>query len=283
MNTPEIVQTVEGMRSLADAARSDGRTIGLVPTMGALHEGHLSLVRRAAAETDCVVVSVYVNPTQFGPSEDFDSYPRQLRVDADAAGEVGAQVVFAPSDKIMYPNGFATYVDQEQLTETLCGARRPGHFRGVTTVCTKLFNTVKPHQAYFGQKDYQQTVVIRRMVADLNMDLGIVVCPTVREPDGLAMSSRNKYLSPDERQQALCLREALLRAKDIAAAGETNAATIIGAMREVIEQRPLARVDYISIAHPDTLQDVETIEGQAAAALAVFFDQARLIDNDFLP
>ena len=279
---PEIVQTVGGMKSVADAARSDGRIVGFVPTMGALHKGHLSLVRRAAEETDCVVVSVYVNPTQFGPSEDFDSYPRQLQADAEAAGEVGAQVVFAPSDRIMYPDGFATYVTQECLTETLCGARRPDHFRGVTTVCTKLFNIVKPHRAYFGQKDYQQTVVIRRMVADLDMDLEIVVCPTIREPDGLAMSSRNNYLSPEERQQAICLREALLKAKDLVGAGETQTVAIIEAMRDIIQKRPLVRIDYISIVHADTLQNIETVEGQVVAALAVFFGEGRLIDNDFL-
>ncbi len=282
MTSPQIISTIEDMKALSAKLRDEGKAVGLAPTMGALHEGHLSLVRRAAAETDFVVVSVYVNPTQFGPSEDFDAYPRQLQADAEAAGAAGAQAIFAPADKLMYPDGFCTYVTQERLTEPLCGARRPGHFRGVTTVCAKLFNIVRPHKAYFGLKDYQQCKVIQRMVADLDMDLEIVPCPIVREPDGLAMSSRNKYLSPDERQQALCLREALLKAQDMAAAGERCAARIIGAMREVIDSRPAAKVDYVSIVDPETLEDVEAIEGRAVAALAVFMGGARLIDNDVL-
>ena len=281
-NTPMIIPTPREMKALSDEARAAGKTVGFVPTMGALHEGHLSLIRRAAAETDYVVVSVYVNPTQFGPSEDFDQYPRQLGEDAAAAGHAGAYVVFAPSDKVMYPEGACTYVTQERLTETLCGARRPGHFRGVTTICTKLFNIVRPHKAYFGQKDYQQSVVIRRMVADLDLDLEIVVCPIVREPDGLAMSSRNAYLSPEERQQALCLHEALLVAGEMAAAGERSAPRMIQAMRYVIAKRPLARVDYVAIVDPDSLADVATIEGKAVAALAAFFGKTRLIDNEII-
>ena len=282
MSTPQILSTTEEMKAWSDAARVAGNTIGFVPTMGALHEGHLSLVRRAAGETDRVVVSVYVNPTQFAPSEDLDAYPRLLQADAVAAGSAGALLVFAPSDKLMYPEGFCTYVKQERLTEPLCGAARPGHFRGVTTVCTKLFNIVKPHKAYFGLKDYQQCAVIRRMVADLNMDLEIVPCATVREPDGLAMSSRNKYLSPEERQQATCLREALSRAQELAAGGERRAAALIEAMTDVIQARPAAKIDYVEIVHPDTLERVDTIEGRAAAVLAVFVGQARLIDNDVL-
>ena len=282
MNPPQVVRSIEDTRALCNAAREAGKTIGLVPTMGALHEGHLSLVRRAAAETDYVVVSVYVNPTQFGPAEDFDAYPRQLREDAEAAGAAGAHAIFAPTDQAMYADGFCTYVTQERLTEPLCGARRPSHFRGVTTVCTKLFNIVRPHRAYFGLKDYQQCAVIRRMVADLNMDLEIVPCATVREPDGLAMSSRNKYLSPEERQQATCLREALSRAQELAAGGERRAAALIEAMTDVIQARPAAKIDYVEIVHPDTLERVDTIEGRAAAVLAVFVGQARLIDNDVL-
>ncbi len=282
MSAPQIIANIEEMKDASQAARARGETIGFVPTMGALHEGHLSLVRRAADETDFVVVSVYVNPTQFGPNEDFDAYPRQLQQDADAAGSAGARVVFAPSDKMMYPDGFCTYVTQERLTEPLCGARRPGHFRGVTTVCAKLFNIVRPHKAYFGLKDYQQCKVIQRMVADLNMDLEIVPCPIVREPDGLAMSSRNKYLSPEERRQATCLYEAIQKAQELVRGGERRAAALIDAMREVIERRPAARIDYVAVVDPETLEDVDTVDREARAALAVFVGQARLIDNDAL-
>lgn len=282
MSGPVIVQTPAHMKALSDEARAAGQSVGLVPTMGALHEGHLSLVRRAAADTDRVAVSVYVNPTQFGPSEDFDEYPRQLQADADAAGRAGAHVIFAPSDRGMYPDGYSTYVVQEELTEVLCGARRPGHFRGVTTVCTKLLNIVRPHKAYFGQKDYQQSVVIRRMTADLNMDLEIVVCPTVREPDGVAMSSRNEYLSAEERQQAVCLREALIEAKKMAAAGETDGASLVRAMEEIIARQPLARPDYVALVDPDSLQTVTAVQGRAVAAVAVSFGQTRLIDNEMI-
>jgi len=282
MTACHIIDTVEDMKAHSARVRAGGKTIGFVPTMGALHEGHLSLVRRAAADTDHVVVSVYVNPTQFAPTDDFDEYPRQLQADVDLAQAAGAGFVFAPSDRVMYPDGFCTYVVPGSVTENLCGLSRPGFFRGVATVCTKLFNCVRPHKAFFGQKDYQQSVVIRRLVADMNMDLDIVVCPTVREPDGLAMSSRNKYLSAQEREQALCLHEALTTAKGLADAGERGAAALIAAMRKIIEQRPLARIDYVSIVDPDTIEDVDVVEAGTVAVLAVFMGATRLIDNEIL-
>ena len=282
MSACDIITTVEDMKAHSGRVRAGGKTIGFVPTMGALHEGHLSLVRRAAADTDHVVVSVYVNPTQFAPTEDFGEYPRQLQADVELAQAAGAALVFAPSDSIMYPDGFCTYVVPERVTENLCGLSRPGFFRGVATVCMKLFNCVRPHKAFFGQKDYQQSVVIRRLVADMNMDLDIVVCPIVREPDGLAMSSRNKYLSGQEREQALCLHEALTAARELADAGERDAAALIAAMRKIIEQRPLARIDYVSIVDPDTIEDVPVAGPGTVAALAVFMGATRLIDNAIL-
>lgn len=259
--------------------QQQGLTVGFVPTMGALHEGHLSLVRASAAECDRTVVSVYVNPTQFAPGEDVTEYPRQLERDCQLIGEAGADLVFSPSDDVTYPPGFCTYVVQERLTESLCGAFRPGHFRGVLTIVLKLFHIVPADRAYFGRKDFQQSVVIRRMVADLNVPVEIRVLPTVREADGLAMSSRNAYLTPKLRTQATCLYEALTAAKEGFRTGETRAARLIEAMREVIARRPDARPQYVEIVSPDSLGSISRVTPTSVAALAVFVGEVRLIDN----
>jgi pantoate--beta-alanine ligase len=250
--------------------------------MGALHEGHLSLMRQAAAENDRVVASIFINPRQFGPNEDFDKYPRDLTGDVDKCGGASVDVVFAPSVREMYAREACTVVDQRVLTEVLCGAFRPGHFRGVLTVVAKLLNIVGPTQAYFGQKDYQQCVVIRRMIEDLNMPVEIRICPTVREPDGLAMSSRNQYLSAQERRDALCLFEALSSARQRFGQGERRASELVALMRERVEKAREASIDYVAVVHPDTLQPVSTIERSAVAALAVRIGSTRLIDNMIL-
>ncbi len=278
----KIVRDPAVMQTIANELRQSGRSIGLVPTMGYLHEGHASLIRAARTQSDAVVLSIFVNPTQFGPGEDLDKYPRDMERDEKIAHEEGVDYIFYPEPATMYPRGYETYVGVEKLTRSHCGASRPVHFRGVTTVCTKLFNIVLPHRAYFGQKDYQQCAVIRRMVKDLNMNLEIVVCPTVREPDGLAMSSRNVYLTDDERAQAVCLHESLQHAQDMARDGQEDAKAIASAMRRHIENRTAARIDYISIADCDTLKELSTIEDEAVALLAVFFSRARLIDNAIL-
>jgi pantoate--beta-alanine ligase len=247
--------------------------------MGAFHEGHLSLMRSARAENNVVVVSIFVNPIQFGRGGDFDSYPRDLYGDLAQAETAGVDLVFAPSAEAIYPKGFRTYVEVTELTEGLCGASRPGHFRGVTTVVAKLFNLVRPHRAYFGQKDYQQSVVVRRLTVDLNCDLDIVVLPTVRESDGLAMSSRNIRLTPPQRRAAAVLYASLSRAEARVMAGERNAKTILEEVRAMIETEPLAQIDYVALCHPETLQPLDRIEGPALAALAVRFGETRLIDN----
>ncbi len=252
---------------------------GFVPTMGYLHEGHLSLARRARAENEFVVVSIYVNPTQFAPTEDLSSYPRDLERDLALLRGEGVDLVFAPDDALMYPPGFQTYVTVEQATQGLEGASRPMHFRGVTTVVAKLFNLVQPTRAYFGQKDYQQSVVVRQMVADLNFNLEVVVCPTVREADGLAMSSRNKYLTPPQRQAATVLSRTLRHGLVLLDEGERNGRTLRAAMQGMIEAEPLARLDYISVAHPITLQELEQVGDQAVLSTAVFIGKTRLIDN----
>jgi pantoate--beta-alanine ligase len=251
--------------------------------MGFLHEGHLSLMRRARVENDVLVVSLFVNPTQFGRGEDLDTYPRDLDGDLAKVEGVGGDLVFTPSAESMYPRGFRTFVEVGELTEGLCGASRPGHFRGVTTVVTKLFNLIKPHRAYFGQKDYQQSVVVRRLVADLEFGLEVVVLPTVREPDGLAMSSRNARLTPDQRRAARVLFRSLRFAEDRVRAGEKNAGAICEEMRAMIEAEPLARIDYVALCDADTLQSVDRIAGPAVAALAVKFGTTRLIDNVLIP
>ena len=274
-----LVRTVEEMKALSRRWRDEGKTIGFVPTMGYLHEGHLSLVRRAREENDRVVVSIFVNPTQFGPNEDYNRYPRDLDRDMKLLEPIGVDAVFYPSVEEMYPEGYRTYVEVVGITDKLCGASRPGHFRGVCTVCTKLFNIVMPHRAYFGKKDFQQYVVIKNMVRDLNMDIEIVPMPIVREPDGLAMSSRNTYLSPEERQAATCLYRSLKRAVELFESGERDASKIREEVVRVIEAEPLARIDYVEVVDPETFEPVERVEKGTLVALAVFVGPARLIDN----
>jgi pantoate--beta-alanine ligase len=254
-------------------------TVGFVPTMGYLHEGHLALVKQARVENSAVIVSIYVNPTQFGPREDFGAYPRELDRDLELLREEGVDIVFVPRDDEMYPPEFGSWVDVEKVTERLEGASRPGHFRGVATIVAKLFNVVQPSRAYFGQKDAQQAVVIKRMVADLNLGIEIVVVPTVRESDGLAMSSRNIYLSPGERQAATILFRALTLARQLRQGGEKDAGKIRRQMASLIQKEPLARIDYVSIADAETLEELNLIDCPALASLAVRIGKTRLIDN----
>ena len=267
------------MQAEADAIRSQGRRIGCVPTMGFFHEGHLSLMRRAAEISDVLVVTLFVNPIQFGAGEDYSAYPRDEDRDRRLAEANSCQILFAPSVEAMYPAGFATYIDVEGLTETLCGASRPGHFRGVATVVAKLFNIVKPHVAVFGQKDAQQAVIIQRLVSDLNLDIDIEVAPIVREPDGLAMSSRNTYLTPRERRDATVLYQSLQRAQEMIVSGERQSRAIIEAMTASISETASSRIDYVSIVAEDTLKPLDTIHRRALIAVAVWFGKARLIDN----
>ena len=275
----KIIREPHAMQGLAEELRTQGRKIALVPTMGYLHEGHLSLMREGKKRADTLVVSVFVNPTQFGPKEDLDAYPRDFEQDKSFMQEVGVDWVFCPTDKGMYPDGYQTYLTVEEVTQNLCGRSRPTHFRGVATVVTKLFHIVKPHFALFGKKDFQQLVVIRRMVEDLNLDIEIVGCPIVREPDGLAMSSRNKYLSPDERKEALALRKALDRALDLYRNGERTAQVLVDEAHRILGLHPLIRGDYVSLCDTGTLTDVETIEGETVMAIAAFAGNTRLIDN----
>lgn len=273
-----VVYTIEDVRQGVQAMKKQNARIGLVPTMGALHAGHGSLIEAAVRECDFVVVSIFVNPAQFGPGEDFEKYPRTLQADTAYCEQWGADLLFAPSPQEMYPVEQLTWVNTEKLTEGLCGASRPGHFRGVTTVCAKLFNIVQADIAYFGQKDAQQAAVIQRMVEDLNMPLKICVCPIIREDDGLAMSSRNRYLSTDERKRALCLFEALTCCRQRIAEGNRNAAPLIEEMKKVIE-RNQGRIDYISIVAPQTFEPLQRIEQKALILLAVYIGNTRLIDN----
>src|SRR5512143_1180517 len=254
----------------------------LVPTMGYLHEGHLSLVKRARAENEFVAASIFVNPTQFGPNEDLAAYPRDLPRDLKLLAEAGVDLVWTPTPEIMYPPGFQTWVTVEEVTRPLEGGMRPGHFRGVATVVAKLFNAVQPDKAYFGQKDAQQAVVIRQMARDLNFNLEVVICPIVREPDGLAMSSRNTYLNPEERRSALCLKKSLDLARDMVARGETSAARVKKAVEELILSHPFTAIDYINLCDHATLEDVETVKEEVVLALAVKVGRTRLIDNGLL-
>jgi len=263
-------------------ARANGQRLGLVPTMGALHEGHLSLVRAAKARCDTVAVSLFVNPTQFGPNEDLAKYPRPYERDRELLEKEGVAILFAPSAEEMYPQGKATWVVVEGLSERLDGRSRPGHFRGVTTVVSKLFHIIEPDVAFFGQKDAAQSAVIRRMVRDLNFRVEIVICPIVREPDGLAMSSRNAYLNPDERQRALALHRSLNCVEDEFRAGERSAARLIAAATKVFAPEPQIRLDYFEIVDPDTLDPVEQIERPALVAVAAYVGSTRLIDNQML-
>ena len=275
----EVVKTIESVRSLVKAARGNGKKIGLVPTMGALHIGHISLMEAAVKECDFVVVSIFVNPTQFGPGEDFEKYPRPLEADLKICRETGVDVVFNPTPEQMYSVEKLTWVNVEKLTELLCGRSRPGHFRGVTTVCAKLFNIVAPDIAYFGQKDVQQAIVIKRMVADLNMPLEIVICPTVREPNGLAVSSRNKYLTEQQKKDAANIYKSLQKCRQMIEAGVTETSKIIAEMSKILQQIPSIEIEYVSIVDAGTLRDIDRIAGKILAAVAVRIGPARLIDN----
>jgi pantoate--beta-alanine ligase len=275
-----VAETVPQLRALRQ--QIDG-PVGLVPTMGYLHQGHLSLVRRARAENTAVMASIYINPSQFGTGEDLVGYPRDFDRDLELLQREGVDVVFVPSDAEMYPPGFSTWVDVEGITARLEGASRPGHFRGVATIVTKLFSIVQPSKAYFGQKDAQQVLVIKRMVADLNMEVEIVVEPTVRESDGLAMSSRNSYLSPGERRAATVLFRALTLARQLREGGEADADSIRRRMTSLIQGEPLAQVDYVSVADAATLEELRAVDRPALASLAVRIGRTRLIDNMPLP
>jgi pantoate--beta-alanine ligase len=278
----EIIGEPLKMQATVEAARRAGKCVGVVPTMGALHEGHLSLLKCCRAENDAVVMTLFVNPTQFDRKDDLERYPRDPERDARLAQGAGADYIFAPAAEAMYPPGYATYVTVEGLTDRWEGAARPGHFRGVATVCTKLFAVTRPHRAYFGQKDYQQSLVIRRLVRDLNLGLDIVVRPTVREADGLALSSRNVLLAPDERQQAVVLSRALFRAREAVRRGERNATALRDGIEAEIRTAPLARPDYVAVCDPETLDPLGTIRGTAVALVAVRFGPTRLIDNMLL-
>ena len=274
----KIVEIQEHIRQLKRA----GKQIGFVPTMGYLHAGHLSLIEAAVKENDLVVVSIFVNPKQFGPREDFAEYPRDLERDLDLISQAGGEIVFIPETAEIYPENFQSYVEVREITANLCGAKRPGHFLGVATVVNKLFNIIKPDKAYFGQKDAQQCQVIKRMVLDLNMDVEIIVCPIVREADGLALSSRNVYLNQEERKQATVLSQALFKAQELIRDGERDSTTIKNIMEKMITQKPLAKIDYISIVDEITLQDVQHLNQNILIALAVKFGNTRLIDNIIL-
>lgn len=281
-SSTKLVTTVAELREALATARRQGKRIGLVTTMGALHEGHLSLVRAARAECDVTVVSIFVNPTQFGPNEDFAKYPRTLDADLALLAGCGTDLAFAPAPEEVYRPGHATSVDPGRVAEPLEGSFRPGHFRGVATVVLKLLNMVQPDMAFFGQKDYQQSLVIRRIVNDLNVPTTIRVCPTIREPDGLAMSSRNRYLSPSARQDALVLSKCLDLAARLVADGQRNADAVAAKMRGLIEQVADARIDYVALADPETLEPVRSIAGPTMALLAVRIGPTRLIDNRLL-
>jgi len=275
----EVIESVQEMQERSEGLRQAGQTLALVPTMGFFHEGHLELMRVARSHADKVIISIFVNPTQFGPSEDFETYPRDLEGDLAKARQVGVDIAFVPAVKEMYPEGFQTKVSVERLVRHLCGPSRPGHFDGVTTVVAKLFLATKAHLAVFGQKDYQQLTVISRMVRDLNMDIQIVGVPTVREPDGLAMSSRNVHLTPEERKSALSLKKSLDLASDMVTGGEKRADVIKKAVERLILSHPYTQIDYVALSDPVTLDDVARVEGETLLALAVRVGKTRLIDN----
>jgi pantoate--beta-alanine ligase len=272
----KVVIEIDEYRKLRKKMRAP---VGFVPTMGYLHRGHLELVRRAREENNTVVVSIFVNPTQFGPNEDFAAYPRDPESDLALLKKEGADIVFMPSAEDMYPAGFSSWVEVEKVTDRLEGACRPGHFRGVATVVCKLFNIVKPQRAYFGQKDAQQLIVIKKMVSGLNMDLEIIAVPTVREPDGLAMSSRNTHLNPEERKAALVLWKASSLAQELWQKGEKNAERLRQEMSALIQKEPRAKIDYVSVADPDSLEELSQIDGAALVSMAVKIGKTRLIDN----
>lgn len=279
----DIATTVKEVREQVKAWRKEGKTVGFVPTMGYLHEGHESLIKRAVAENDAVVVSIFVNPMQFGPTEDLASYPRDLEADSKLVEAAGAKLIFHPEPEEMYEEGFCSYVDMNGLTNALCGLSRPVHFRGVCTVVNKLFNIVKPDRAYFGEKDAQQLAVVKRMVKDLNMDIEIVGCPIIREADGLAKSSRNTYLSPESRKQAVVLSKSIFMARKMIEDGERDAEKVKKAMRELIESEPLTDIDYVEIVDVNTMKSLDLIKGDILCAIAVNVGgEARLIDNTMM-
>ena len=278
----KICPTIDDMRAASRQARHPGKRLGFVPTMGALHEGHLSLVRAAKAKCDVVAVSIFVNPLQFGPTEDLAKYPRSFECDRELLERESVDILFVPAGEEMYAAGAVTYVTVEGLSEKLCGKSRPGHFRGVTTVVAKLFHIVEPDLAFFGQKDAAQSTIIRRMVRDLNLPVEIVVCPIVREADGLAMSSRNAYLSPEERKSALVLHRCLLQGKHLFDQGERNAIELISAGKQVLRQEPAVRLDYFEIVDPSSLDPIQELTSTGLAAVAAFVGSTRLIDNILL-
>ena len=275
----EIIRTVREMQRWSEDRRLERKTVAFVPTMGFLHEGHLSLVREAKNRGDVVVVSIFVNPMQFNQASDFDKYPRNEDQDERALEALGTDVLFMPPSAEIYPDGYQSAVEVEKVSQPLCGAFRPGHFRGVTTVVAKLFNMVKPHCALFGEKDFQQCVVIKRMVRDLNFDIDIVALPTVREDDGLAMSSRNARLSAAERETSLCVSRALTAAQELVSGGQASSAAVLQSVQQVLTQNAEVRVEYASLCHPETLEAVERITGPTLLAIAVWVGDVRLIDN----
>ena len=275
----EIIKEIELMQALSEKWRRDGHIISCVPTMGFLHQGHIELLRVGREKGDRLIMTLFVNPIQFGPQEDYEKYPRDTEGDLKKASSAGVDAVFMPTVEEMYPEGFQTTIRVEEITQYLCGKSRPGHFAGVTTVVASLFNITKPHLAIFGEKDYQQLIVIKRMVRDLNMDIEIIGVPTVRERDGLAMSSRNKYLNLEERSSALSLKKGMDLAKAMVAKGEKDPAKIKNAVRELILGHPFTDIDYITICDPENLTDIEIIDGHCLLALAVRVGKARLIDN----
>lgn len=277
----KIIKTIDEIRALVKQWRSEGLTVGLVPTMGYLHEGHASLIQASHRDNDRTIVSDFVNPMQFGPTEDLESYPRDINRDAAVVQANGGDVIFNPEPEEMYHQGFSSFVDMSVLTEELCGLSRPVHFRGVCTVVSKLFNIVKPDRAYFGKKDAQQLAVIRHMVDDLNMDIEIIGCPIVREEDGLAKSSRNTYLNVEERRAALVLSKAIFLGMDMVKNGETDCPAIVTAVKEKIEREPLAKIDYVKIVDASTMQQIEKLDRPALCAIAVYIGKTRLIDNFF--
>jgi len=278
----EIARTIKSVRAMVKAARNQGRKIGFVPTMGALHVGHISLIETANQQSDFIVVSIFVNLTQFAPGEDFEKYPRPFENDLKICRENGVDVVFAPTTKELYGDENLTWVNVKKLTEPLCGLFRPNHFQGVTTVCAKLFNIVAPDIAFFGQKDAQQAIVIKRMVADLNMPLEIVICPTVREENGLAVSSRNKYLTAQQKEDAALIFKSLQKCRELTDSGLVDTRKIIAQMCKILNQAPSIKIEYISIVDAETLQALDTAAGAVLAAVAVRIGQARLIDNILL-
>ena len=278
-----IIKSVAEMQAYSDSLRSKNIKIGFVPTMGALHDGHLSLVKKSTETADQTILSIFVNPVQFTPSEDFNEYPRDFRTDEELARVNGVDVIFYPSVEEIYPNGYGTFSVVEGLSDILEGASRPSHFKGVTTIVNKLFNIINPQIAFFGQKDAQQAVIIKKMVTDLNLNVGIIVCPTIRESDGLALSSRNTFLTREEREQAPLIYKALTRAESLHTDGKLESSGIISLIEEIISSATLAKIDYVAVVDEVTLQPVESTTSGALVAIAVSFSATRLIDNTVLP